>query len=236
MTTSPIELSGLGFLGALRLSDSALPTGLFTQSHSLEAFVHAGRVGARPDVATLLEDILTEQVAPSDSVATAWAWRAAASGDVALIQQTDGLLHATKLCREMREGSARSGGRLLRLGSTLTGQRLLSELQQHVDNGETAGHYATVFGALCALMDIGLKPAVQMELYSFAASFLWAAMRLLRFDHMDAQRTLVRLEPLVLQLADTACERELTDVRSFGPLVEIMSMHHERGRIRLFSS
>lgn len=231
-----LELSGRGFLATLRLSDSALPTGLFTQSHGLETFVQSGRVRLPDDVSRVLADILRDQIGTTDSIAVASSWRAAATDNLEKILEVDRTLHATKLTRETREGSQRSGGRLLHLGQELTRSPLLASLQAKVKDRQTPGHYAPVFGALSAKMSIPLKAAVQMELYSFASSFLGAAMRLVRFDHMDSQRTLAALEPLILEIADRSCGKDLTEMRSFSPLGEIMSMHHERGRVRLFSS
>lgn len=234
--TGMIEIAEPGFLAALRLADSALPTGLFTQSHGLEAFVHAGRVRDGRDVQQVLEDYLEEQIAPADAVAAACAWRAAAAENVAGIIDADQSLGALKLCRETREGSARSGGRLLLLAVELTHEQRLVDLLRQVQGGQTPGHYATVFGAVGWVFQIPLDALLQMELHSFAVSFLGAAMRLLRYDHMEAQRTLSALQPLMIRLAHAVRDRELAEMRSFCPLAEVMSMHHERGRVRLFSS
>lgn len=236
MDTTMIEAPAAGFLAALRLADSTLPTGLFTQSHGLEAYVNAGRVQNGHDVRAVLADLLEEQIAPTDAVATACAWRAAAANSLDEVIAVDQNLDALKLCREPREGSARSGGRLLLLAADLTGSSLLHQLVLKVRAGEIPGHYATMAGASGHALGVPMDVLLLVELYSFSASFLGAAMRLLRYSHMEAQHALSELQPVMIRLVKEVRDRELVEMRSFGPLAEIMSMHHERGRLRMFSS
>lgn len=94
---SAIELPATAYLATLRLADSAFPTGLYTQSNALEAYAISGRVKSAADVQNLLEDLLREQLATADLIATAWAWRGASNDDTAKVQEADAALEATKL-------------------------------------------------------------------------------------------------------------------------------------------
>lgn len=245
-----MRLEAVPFLSALRLADSAFPTGLFTQSYGLEAFVQAGLVHTPADVEELLVDCLREQVAPADGVAAACAWRAAADEDLAALLAVDRAVEATKLCRELREASSRSGGQFLRLIAEECDRRVIRAfLDEAIAGGTSAhypvvagttdrtpAHYPVVAGAAGQALGIPLEAVLLLELNAFAASFTSAAMRLLRYGHHDAQATLVRVHPIIADLVAEIADRQLDEIRSFGPIAEIMSMHHERNRVRLFAN
>lgn len=234
--TPSVALDATAYLAALRLGDSGFPTGLYTQSHALEAFVAAGRITDAAGVKSLLEDVLCDQLATSDLVATAHAWRATRNNDVAGVRAADAALETAKLCREPREASRRSGTRMLRLIADQTGNTLLAELASDVRAGRTPGHNSPATGAASAVLGLPLDATLLTEINAFATSFLSAAMRLLAFDHVQTQTTLAKLAPLMARLAAQASARDLSTMANLSPLAEIMAMHHERDQVRLFAS
>lgn len=229
-------LDAQAYLAALRLSDSGFPTGLYTQSHALEAYVAAGRITDAAGVKMLLEDVLREQLASADLVATAHAWRGARRGDPVGVRAADVALEAARLCREPREASRRSGARMLRLIADQTGDELLCELAADVRAGRTPGHNSPATGAVSAVLGLPLEATLLAEINAFATSFLSAAMRLLAFDHIRTQAVLAELAPLMAELAADAGARDLAAMANLSPLADIMAMHHERDQVRLFAS
>ncbi|WP_048305850.1 urease accessory protein UreF [Halomonas sp. PR-M31] len=233
---SDLELPAAAYLATLRLADSAFPTGLYTQSNALEAYAISGRVKKAEDVQNLLEDLLREQLATSDLIATAWAWQGASQNDGAKVREADAALEATKLCRELRESSRRSGGRLIALMAAQTQDLPLEALASEVRAGHTPGHNSAMTGAVGAVLGVPLQALLLMEANAFATSFVSAAMRLLPFDHAQAQAVLTALAPTLVELIDRIPLKHLRDMHSLSPQAEIMSMHHERDHVRLFAS
>jgi urease accessory protein len=91
-------------------------------------------------------------------------------------------------------------------------------------------------GAAAATLRIGRGEAMLIELYAFTTSVLGAAMRLIRLDHEEAQLTLSRLKPLMVQVVQENMDKGLKDMRVFAPLIDVMGMVHERATVRLFVS
>ena len=125
-------------LAALQLGDSLFPSGGFTLSHGLETLAERRLVH---DAATLQEWIASSvrwQVGPTDAVAAAAAW--AANDDLDLMAQIDRRLLVTKLAREPRQASERTGRQTL---STLTAVAggTLAQYRREVLGGRTPGLY-----------------------------------------------------------------------------------------------
>ena len=115
-----------GFLAALQLGDSLFPSGGFILSHGLETLAERGHVRNAAEPRAWLAMTLTHQIAPSDGVASAAAWDVA--DHPAAVREIDALLLATKLAREPREASIRTGRQLLATLASLVGGAAISPL------------------------------------------------------------------------------------------------------------
>jgi urease accessory protein len=238
MTTEvefPSGPSGAVFLSALQLSDAFFPTGLYTLSHGFEAFVQAGLV-SKAEVELLVRDYLENVLGPADGVALSHAHRATLEQDLGRLQEIDRRLFAMKLVREARDSSRRVGKRILTTATKLTPGGLLEDYRVAVAAGTCPGNSAVALGAAAATLRIGRGEAMLIELYAFTTSVLGAAMRLIRLDHEEAQLTLSRLKPLMVQVVQENMDKGLKDMRVFAPLIDVMGMVHERAAVRLFVS
>jgi urease accessory protein len=226
---------GAAFLSALQLSDSFFPTGRYTLSHGFEAFVQAG-LASKANLEALLRDYLEHVLGPSDGVALSHAHRAVEAQDLARLLEIDRRLGALKLVREAREASGRVGRRILATAVTLTPHRLLADYRAAADGAAAPGNAAVALGAVAAALRVPRREALLMELYTFCASLLGAAMRLIRLDHEEAQGILARLKPPMARVAQENLDKALDEMRAFAPLIDLMGMAHERASIRLFIS
>ncbi|SNR69735.1 urease accessory protein UreF [Blastococcus mobilis] len=231
------------FLASLQLTDSAFPSGRYTLSYGLEAFVQAGLVtrATPPDsLQALLTDQIRHGVAPADGTALAYAHRAVpADGgpfDLAAVGRADDRLTAVKLPREARESSARVGRQLLATAASTFGSPVIADYAAAVRAGSHPGNAAVAVGVVGAVLGIPVQHAVAGELYAFAAGWLTAAVRLSVADHRVGQLLLHRLSPVLQDCTATACAGGLSDIRSCTPLADVMAMQHERASLRLFSS
>lgn len=218
-------------LVSLQLTDSAFPSGFYTLSHGLEGYAQAKATGS---VADLLADLLRHSVGPGDATALAVAHRAARAGDWARVVETDQRLHATKLNRELRIASTRTGRQLLDIvGESLGG---MTEFQALVASERSPGSQAVVAGVAYALSDVPVEPAVAGDLFAFATSFLGAALQLRLTDHRDAQAILRSATPVIVQVTGDAIARDLADLGGCVPRADVMSARHERAEARLFAT
>jgi urease accessory protein len=222
-------------LVTLQLTDSAFPSGLYTLSHGLEGYTQAGAVDAAT-LPALLADQLRHGVGCSDAPALALAHRAASAGNWETVAAVDRRLHATKLNREMRVASTRSGRQLLDVAQHVFGPAGVAPYLRTVGDRAAPGTQAVAAGVVHAATGVPVRHAVAAGLFAFCASFAGAALRLQLADHLGAQRLLRDVGPVIEEVAEAALAMELGDLGSTTFCVDIMSARHERAEARLFSS
>ncbi|MEV4347193.1 urease accessory UreF family protein [Actinoplanes sp. NPDC049596] len=231
-----------GFLSVLQLSDSAFPSGRYTLSYGLETLAQSGRLTMPSDPAVLtalLRDYLRLAVGPSEGAGLACAHRATSGPDtidLELAVRADQRLTAVKLSREARETSARTGRALLRVATTAFGPGALGQYAREVTKKRTPGNHAVVLGVLSACLGVPRLEAVAGELFAFAASWIAAGVRLAVTDHGTAQAVLHNVRDDLDAAAHDAVDRDVPDISSCTPLLDIMAMQHEETELRLFAS
>jgi urease accessory protein len=224
----------LALLTSLQLSDSFFPSGLYTLSHGLESFLHAGQL-RQENLAPLLADYLRYGVGPADGAALACAHRGTAVGDLALVQAADQRLSAVKLAREARDSSTRTGRQLLALAAQLYGEPLIGYAAT-VRKGEAPGNHAIGLGMIFATQGVACEEALAADLYAFSAGCVSAALRLAVVDFRQAQHILHSLRPLIAAVARQQADAVLDNIGGCLPLAEVMAMRHEYAEVRMFVS
>lgn len=226
----------LGFLGVLQLADSFFPSGLYTLSHGLEAFIQHDLVTTADDLEPLLRTYVEHLVGPADGVAIVHAHRAALLEDLTALCQVDRRLTAVKLTRESREAAMRIGKRVLATALSLANKPILQAYMNAVEEGEAPGNAAIAYAATAAALAVPPREATLAALYAFAVGLLGASMRLIRVDHVQVQGILARLRPHLIRVVDAHVDTPLEEMRSWTPLIDIMAMRHEQAHVRLFIS
>lgn len=229
-------------LSLLQLSDSAFPSGRYTLSHGLETLVESGHLTVPTESSTLialLGDSIRFGAAPSDGLALACAHRAAGPDegvDLELVTRVDLRLTAVKLPREARGASTRTGRAVLATATAAIGGTALHDYAEHVKRGRSPGNHAVVVGLLSARLGVPCLEAVVGELYAFACSWVAAAVRLGLVDHRSAQALLHRSRSVIADAALQAVDRDVSQISSCTPLLDVMAMRHEEAELRLFAS
>ena len=244
-----------GFLVALQLGDSLFPSGGFTLSHGLETLAEHGLVTSAAGLAEWLGMTLTQQVGSSDGVAAAAAWDAA--GDPVTTREIDALLLATKLAREPREASVRTGRQLLSVLATLLGEipagsrsdarsghdaprengrAVLAILRADVLAGRSPGTHAVVLGVAGRALGLGRRETVLLLLHLHVAGCIGAALRLLDVDDVEMQRVRLDLVPTLGAAMEAALATPWKEMYACAPQTELMIMLHERATVRLFAT
>ena len=231
-----------GFVSALQLSDSAFPSGRYTLSYGLEAFAQSGALGTpakRSTLRELLGDSIRFGVAPSDGAALACAHRAASVDgqvDLELVRHVDERLTAVKVARESREASLRTGRAMLATAVAAFAHTALTGYVELVQRRSVPGNHAVVLGLLSACLGVPCLEAVAGELYAFSSGWVAAAIRLGLIDHRAAQGLLHQARSLIVEAALKTVDRDVNEISSCTPLLDVMAMRHEQSEVRLFAS
>ena len=229
----------LSHLALLQLADSALPTGAFSHSFGLEAYLETGEVHDEATLLAWLEGFLATQLTHTDAVAVLRAARAVgASGavDLAGIAALDEELTALLVPAQVRAASLKMGRRVLELSREAFPSEAVGAYADAVAAGECAGHYAIAFGLAGAGQGVDEETLVGACLYSTLTSLAYNAVRAIPLGQLAGQRVLATLRAQV----PPAVERSRTaDPRHFGaaaPALEVHQMRHEHQRARIFMS
>ena len=220
----------------LQLSDQLFPTGAFAYSHGLEAYVDQGRVHDRVTCQQLFETLCWHALGPCDLVFCVHAFRRAATGDLQALIQLDRLLNAFKVTKELRLESQHTGQAFLRAGLALHPPPLAERFLQAIQQGTTPGHHAITFGLFTQSLGIPETRALQGYLYTVAAAWVAAALRLVPLGQSDGQRLLHGLMPTLSDILQHYRQLTLEEAWSCTPGLDIRSMQHERQYSRLFRS
>lgn len=223
----------LPFLGSLQLTDAAFPSGRYVLSHGLEAYAQGGEL-SEDDLTALITDLLRFGTGPADGVALVNAHRAAQESDHERAAEADLRLTATKLTRETRVASVRTGKQLLNLAASLFDHPLLARHAERVKAAELPGNHAVAVGLAKAALGISREHALAGELYAFCAGCAGAAVRLSLIDHRAAQRILHALKSAIAEAVRENVDKDVREIASNLPLVDVMAMRHERADARLF--
>ncbi|GAA2333808.1 urease accessory protein UreF [Dactylosporangium salmoneum] len=220
---------------AVQLGDSLFPVGAFAFSAGLETAVEEGAVRDTGSLAAFVEGVV-HQTAGCDGVALLVAHRATGRGDDDGILAADAALYARKLNEEPRQQSVRMGGKLAAAGSVLTGAPALHGWRRAIAEGRTPGTYPVGLGVLCACLGLPETAAFAVHQHGTAAMLTGAAMRLMRLDHLDAQRVLWRANERAAEDYRRVRALSLDDMSSFAPHLDVLAAAHVDAHVRMFMS
>jgi len=223
-------------LSLLHWSDSAFPTGGYAHSYGLESYCQAGLITDADGVERLLAGQLEGAAGPCDATCAVAARRAVRAEGLGACHAIDETLEAMKPVRELRQASRQMGRQTLRVSAALTRDARLSAYLAEVDGGRAPGHHALALGMVAGVHDWNEEETATAFLYSTTAVLVGAALRLLPLGQTAGQRVLFRLHPLIARLAREAARRDVADVSSFVPGLDVHGMLHERLDARLFRS
>ena len=215
----------------LQHGDSFFPSGAVSFSWGLEGLHRDGLVGNASELQGFLEGQLLGRWATCDRPALVAAYRA--FGDLEEVAAVDAALHALTLPEHLREGSRRCGSALLTVHQKLATPQA-ADYRAMVRSGEAKGHLAAIQGLLFGQIEIPESAIVAISAHTMAAALLSAAVRLGIVGHIDGQRILTNLRPLILEIAAEEPSPNLDSLSSYMPATEIAVMRHETRDVRLF--
>jgi urease accessory protein len=223
-------------LRLLQLTDSGFPTGAFAFSHGLEGLMAAGKVSTVDEVAAVMDAHLREGFAGIECPAMVHAWRAARERDITPLLALDGLLDALKPVPAFRNGSARTGRRLLESATAVLGSPLIDELRACVQAGTMTGHHVLVFGVVMEAARIDEQTACLALGSGFVNNLAAAAVRLGIVGASTAQRLIADLHDALTLAVDRGRQMPLDDMGAYLPMIDIAGLCQPALAGRVFAS
>ena len=220
------------WLAALQHADSFFPAGAAAFSWGVEALRVDGQMTSPAGLEAFIAAQFDQRWAHCDRAFLIWAHRG--HRDLDGVAAIDRLADAMALPREQREGSTRAGAALLGMHERL-GTPGAASFRALVRDGRACGHLSIVQGLAWAGVGLGEGLSATAAAHGFAASLVGAALRLSMISHVDAQRILTNLRPLIAGLLAGPVP-ELAAVGGFTPMVDIAMMRHETQAVRLFAN
>jgi urease accessory protein len=223
------------WLTLLQFTDGLFPSGGFAHSFGLETYVQEGTVTDRAGLEAFVAAHLDGSAGPCDAAAATLAVRLGGGADVPGWLTLDARLDAMKTVPESRAASRQMGRQTLRVAAALQEDAMLATLARSADEGLTPGHHAPVFGVALGCAGVAPEPAAAAYLHSTVAMLVGAGLRLLALGQVDGQRVVAAMRPRIARLAAAAAAtRDLDDLWSFAPGLELAGLRHARLDARLF--
>lgn len=219
-------------LGALQHADSFFPSGSVSFSWGLETLHADQRVGSPDQLAGFVEGQLRHRWASCDACALTASFRA--QGQLDRVAAVDDIVEAMTLATELREGSKRGGASLLNVHARLDtpgAEHYRERVRAHVAHG----HLPVVQGMLWQAVGMSEETCRAVSAHTLCTGLVGAALRLGMIGHLDAQKVLLQVRPLLIELLKLE-PGDAEAIRAYTPQAEIAAMRHEIQDARLFAN
>ncbi len=221
-------------ISIMQLSDSFFPTGLYTMSSGLETLFDEKKVRTFDEIQSFIETIISQQIGPSDCVALSNAYDLASSGDIDGVVKCDKMLHSMKLIKEPRDASSMAGSQMIKCVKAFSQDDTLAKFSELSQKSETPSTHP-VASAICSnAVGITKKNALQMLLYGVCVSIVGASLRLGMLDHIQSQKLIHNLKPIISKNVELYAEKGLDEMWQFTPEYDTTQMTHEQKFSKMF--
>jgi urease accessory protein len=235
MSTSDVGDDDIADLSMMQLADSFFPTGMYTTSNGLEALFYSGKKLKPLELCELIWIYIKNQMGPADCAALGNSYVYASRSDIHNVIRVDKILHSMKLIQEIRNASARSGTQMLRCANFfVTNDKVLNEYAAAIKSGKAFGAYPVSLAVVCNALSIPKRKAGLTLLYSFSVSMVGAALRLGMFQHLEGQKIIDELKPVIVRTVDENISRPVEGMWQFAPQIDIVQMSHENMASKMF--
>ena len=204
-------------------------------SNGLETLFDEKRLTDADDIEAFISSLITNQLGPADCVALSNAYDFSSSRDIEKIIFADRTLYSMKLIKEVREAVCRSGSQMLKCIKVLVNDNdILNGYYDAVKNSETPATHPIVTALSCNILGIEKKRATLLMLYGFSTSMVGASLRLGLIDHLQSQKIIHHLKPLVKKTVENNITKKLNEMWQFAPESDVVQILHEQKFSKMF--
>ncbi len=222
----------------MQFADSLFPSGMFSMSNGFEPWAKFHKINNSNQVTNYILQQLRFQVAPLDCIILRDTMLAAENYDVDRIIQNDMFYFSTKLVKEVRNASVRSGRQIIncvnKMNINSEQKSFLQNFEEEIKCNKAKGTHIIALSIGMRCYSIPVDNATRLVLYTFSTSIVSSAIRLGIIGHLDGQRILSEIAGEVNKLTTITKSFSINDVWQFAPLVEILQMNHEQDSSKMF--
>lgn len=224
-------------LGALlHLVDPTLPIGGFNHSNGLETFVQERVVHNKDSLHSYVQVQLQQNWAYNDGAYLSLAYDAMMADDVQALIQLDQKLAATKMPRQIRDGGAKLGIRLLKIFGRYETHPTLLAYADALTQKRAKGFFPIVFAIVAAAMGLDKSSALYAFYYNAAVGAVTNGVKLIPLSQMDGQDILYALRTPIEQAVQSSLNPDLSWLGAATVASDIRAMRHEQLYTRLYMS
>ncbi len=221
-----------GLLSALQHGDSFFPSGGVAFSSGLEMLHADHEVASSEHLAAFVEGQLRHRWASCDACALMAAYRANCNLD--RIAAVDAIVEAVSLAMELREGSKRAGASLLTVHARL-GTTGAAAYRALIAQRKAFGHLPVAQGLLWRAVGMTEEACRAVSAHTLCIGLIGAALRLGMIGHLDAQKVLLKVRPVLVDLLRLPVS-DINEICAYMPATEIAAMRHEMQDSRSFAN
>jgi urease accessory protein len=166
----------------------------------------------------------------------AHAWRAAQTGDLAELTALDALVNAHKPIPVFRNGSIRTGRRLLQSATGVMSGPMLDGFRVRVHAGDVSGHHAVAFGIVMDAAGVDEATAGLALGVGFVNGLAAAAVRLGVIGQGAAQRIVAEHHDDLARCTMLGRATALDDMGAVMPMTDIAGLRQRGLSGRVFAS
>ena len=232
MDTDDIEQE----LGVMQLSDSFFPAGIFATSSGIEFLFSKKKIRDANELAEIIKSSITQQVGPMDCVALSAVFDSAERGNFDEVSETDNVVFASKLIKETRESSVRSGIQTAKcVAEFATDDRMLNQYMESLEKKMIHGVFPVAFAICCNALKIKKEKSMSMMVYGFVVGVVGAALRLGMIQHFEGQKIIHQTKPIIAEVVrEYSCSKSVSRMWQFAPQMDIVQMSHEKMDSKMF--
>ena len=222
-------------LAVMQLSDSFFPTGLYATSNGLEFLFANNEIKGLEDIKNMIKVNIEQQIGPSDCVALSNVFTNIEKKDFEEIIQADEIAFIMKPIKEIRKASINSGIQLVKcVTEFIKDNDMLNEYQKAIKEKRVYGIFPVAFAICCNALNIRKEKSLTMLLYGFTVSVIGAALRLGLIQHLEGQKIIHEIKPIIIQTLKENSNKSLFDMWQFAPQFDIFQMSHEKMDSKMF--
>jgi urease accessory protein len=178
---------------------------------------------------------IEQQIGPSDCIALSHAFTNAEKKDFKEIIQADEIAFIMKPIKEIRKASVNSGIQLIKCVSEFVkDDDIFNEYQKAIKGKKVHGVFPVAFAICCNALQIRKEKSLTMLLYGFTVSVIGAALRLGLIQHLEGQKIIHEIKPIIIQTLKENSSKSLYDMWQFAPQFDIIQMSHEKMDSKMF--
>jgi len=125
---------------------------------------------------------------------------------------------------------------ILKCVKSFQNNQILNNYLNYIQNGQCTGVFPVSFAVACNAIGIQKSQSALMMLYGFSVSMVGAALRMGLIDHLEGQKILHGLKPIII---NTICEninKKSSSMWQFAPEIDITQMSHEKMYSKMFAT